>query len=97
MLQIYTVRDCKAGISGAPFVAENDIVVARLVREALRDGSSTMGKYPEDFEVHHLGEWDADLGILTSLPGARSLGRVSGLVPPSAEPSVPALPTPPGN
>lgn len=94
MLKMYCLRDMKAGMSAAPFVAENDIVVSRLLRETLRQGDSMMAKYPEDFQIHHIGDWDPDSGFLTPLEGARNLGSVSDLAPPPAEQSVSPV-TPP--
>lgn len=81
-MNVYTIRDVVSEVSMPPFVAENDIVVSRLVRDAARQPEGLIGKYPADFVVQHVGTWDPESGVLTALAGARILGKVVDLLPP---------------
>ena len=63
---LYTLHDVKAGSFCAPFVAENDAVVRRDLAPVVARGDSMISRYPADFVVYALGEFDAPTGRLVA-------------------------------
>lgn len=63
-MKLYSLLDTKAKVYGAPFAAPNDGIAGRLVMEALRDPQSMVAKYPNDFQLYCLGEYDEHTGEL---------------------------------
>lgn len=55
---IFVVHDTKAGVFGQPFYAENISVAMRSFRYAANDKNTEIGKYPSDFNLYHLGNYD---------------------------------------
>lgn len=63
-MNLYAMKDMKAQLVSAPFGATNDGVACRMVMESLRDAQSTIAKYPADFELIAVGEYDEHTGAL---------------------------------
>ena len=83
-MQAYCIRDLTSGFSLSPVVAENDLTFMRMVRSECANANpgSNIIKYPEEFALVHVGEWDPETGVLTGYPHPRTLGKVSDLLPP---------------
>ena len=56
--KIFVMRDSKAGFYGVPFFEVSRGSALRGLTEAVRDKQSTICKYPEDFSLFEIGEWD---------------------------------------
>lgn len=63
-MNLYALLDVKAEVVSAPFAAPNDGISMRLVMESLGDGSSMAAKYPDDFQLLHVGEYSEKTGEL---------------------------------
>lgn len=56
--------DKKAMFFDSPFCVENDIQAARAFDQAVNDPRSTLSKYPADFALYYLGEYDSGTGAV---------------------------------
>lgn len=58
-MRIYSLLDRKMREYGALVLGTNDETVVRALRESVaQNGNSTMGKYPEDYDLMCVGEFD---------------------------------------
>lgn len=80
--QCFSVCDNKTGYFHVPFFSPTVPSGKRMFQEACRDTSTLMSKYPEDFTLWHVGEFDDNDGRLTQFdpPGqiAKALDYVKG-------------------
>lgn len=74
---LLAVYDLKAGTySGPPYGAPTRGVGERTFTELVRNPETLMHKYPEDFELHEVGEFDLATGLLKALePRPNVYGR----------------------
>lgn len=100
IVQVYSVRDRKADTFGRPIFAPNLGVLVRDIQEVLRtDSQSTMSRFPHDFQLYRLGDFDDHKGqfVLEPLPDlvlevaslmpeghAATSGAGAGVVPPNS-------------
>lgn len=86
ILNAYSLLDVKAGAFHPPFFMHHDSQAIRAVTEVGRDLSTTVGRYPSDFALCQVGQFDDAAGAF--LPGqVRNLGLVAGFLPaPTAMP-----------
>lgn len=61
---LYSILDVRAGFFSAPFVAPNHLVARRVFAQAVQDPASTLNKWPADFQLHHVGEFDDAAGYV---------------------------------
>lgn len=62
---IFSVYDVKSAIYGNPFYSSNLLTALRDFQTAASDPSSTISKYPADFQLFELGSFDDVLGQIT--------------------------------
>lgn len=62
-MRVYTLYDKKVREYGNLVLGGNDGAVLRALREA-KGSDTTMGKYPEDFDLVCVGEFDPETGAL---------------------------------
>lgn len=65
MLKAFAVYDVKAASFGNPMFVATRGVASRLFTEACADARSPMSKYPADYTLFEIGEYDPNSGILT--------------------------------
>lgn len=60
----YALLDHKAGVFLRPFTATNDGEAIRLLTTWVNDKehNTNINKYPQDFSLHYLGEFDDQIG-----------------------------------
>lgn len=79
MLNGYCVLDVKTGLFSQPVFLIHDQVAVRAFVELSQDKSTTIGKYPADYVLMFVGQFDDNLGMF--VPSApRNLGVISALV-----------------
>lgn len=61
-MQIFAVKDTKAGTFYQPFVRTNSAVAERDFQTMCSDKNSLTGKYPEHFDLYDLGIFDERTG-----------------------------------
>lgn len=62
---VCSVLDIKGGFYSAPFVSYNEDMASREFGAVVRDSNSLMSKFPEDFRLVCLAEFDDVSGRLT--------------------------------
>lgn len=61
-MKLYSLRDVKAGTYGPVMMAQNDGHMGRTLVESFRGSGHTVEKYPGDFELFQIAEFDASAG-----------------------------------
>ncbi|QXP08193.1 MAG: nonstructural protein [Arizlama microvirus] len=64
-LQIFALFDKKAIAFMPPFFYQQKGEALRAFSELANDGKSSPSKYPEDFSLFHLGEYDDQKGVIS--------------------------------
>lgn len=64
-LQAFSLRDTKAEVFAAPFFVPSHGIAVRLLNELVKDKRTDLGKYPQDFILYRVGEYDTDSALLT--------------------------------
>lgn len=67
ILKMYSIRDAKSEVYNTPFFAKTHGEAERNFRTASNDDKTTISKYPEDYDLYYLGEYDDNKGTLASL------------------------------
>lgn len=68
VLKIVCVWDRKAGVYQYPMGFRTIIDAARAFGMSAVDKSTSLGRNPEDFELHELGTLDDETGVLENHP-----------------------------
>lgn len=72
----FCIKDVKTGIHGLPFFSPTLESGKRLFAELVSDGQSLPARYPEDFFLMEIGEFDDGTGMLTAaVPMSLGYGR----------------------
>lgn len=74
VVKIFNVYDCKSESYGTPFFVKSRGEALRGFGEVSNDVKSTIGKYPGDFTLFEVGEFDVVKGIWTIYPSKVNLG-----------------------
>lgn len=72
----YSIYDSKAEAYLRPFYAPSKGLALRSVLAALEDPNHDLRKYPGDFTLFELGEWDDSTGLYTQHPAHINLGTM---------------------
>jgi len=56
--KIYSIYDEKAMAFMTPFYQVSDSLAYRMLTQLVNDETTNVCKYPEDFSLYRLGEWD---------------------------------------
>ena len=62
-IQMYSIFDIAAGAFNTPFFQQNDLLAKRIFRNLTEDPETSVGKNPEDFSLHHVGEFCDEEGV----------------------------------
>jgi len=74
MTNVFTVYDSAARRYLEPFFAETIEVACRMFRSIVNHEGSQFGKFPEDYVLFHIGEFDPTTGNLVPMMAPHSLG-----------------------
>lgn len=77
MEKVYSVRDAKAEAFERPWVARTRGEAIRSFSEACNDKQHPYGKYPEDFGLFEIGEFDSESGKL--IPALQGVNVIEGI------------------
>lgn len=66
-MNIYALRDVKADTYIALHTVQSDVLAQRSLTEALANPNSDLARYPEDYQLYQLGEWDSNSGEIKGL------------------------------
>lgn len=67
VLKMFCIRDAKADIFHRPFFSSTHGEAERQFVQVVNDDKSTIFKFPEDFDLYYLGEYDDNSGKIKSL------------------------------
>lgn len=90
ILKAFAVCDLKADIFNSPFFFPAIGQAVRAFADLANDNQSSVSRHPEDYKLFHIGEYDDQTGILTSITPAplgvaseyvSSGGKVIGAIP----------------
>jgi len=62
IVKVFTLRDKKVEVFGLPFCAQNEKAAQRMVQQSMEMTNSQIGRYPEDFDVYEIAEFDDNNG-----------------------------------
>jgi len=63
-IRAYTVYDEKTLSFNPPFFAATDGAATRSFQELANDLNTNVGKYPADFKLYYIGDYDIDKGAM---------------------------------
>lgn len=65
--RLYSILDVKAELFSPPFVAQNHGVASRMFAQLVNSGGEELpARYPGDFKLVCIGEWDAVEGVVVA-------------------------------
>lgn len=56
--QVYSVRDSKAGVFGAPMVFISHGEAERGFKQAIMNSQTMYSQFAEDYDLYHMGQFD---------------------------------------
>lgn len=66
-LKAFTIRDTKGEVFNTPFFQKTHGEAERSFKSLLSDQQSMVAKYPEDYDLYYIGEYDDQSGQLLGL------------------------------
>lgn len=63
-LKVYSIRDQKGENYNSPFYKQTHGEAERDFRTVVNDDKSMLYKYPEDYDLYYLGEFDTSSGLM---------------------------------
>lgn len=76
---LYAIKDKKANVFDAYMILDNDAQAVRAFAQAC-EKNEVFAKWPEDFEIHKLGEIHKDLGVIVPLKQPQFLAAATSFV-----------------
>lgn len=67
ILKAYTVRDSKTEIYNAPFFQKTHGEAERAFSGLANDPQTMVGRYPTDYDLYYLGDYDDQTGKIMAL------------------------------
>lgn len=89
MSKIYSTKDTTVGFVDA-FMATNNAVAKRLFGEAVNQKGTMLNKYPDDYELYAIAEFDEDNGVVKGFEAPEQIARAKDMIK-KEEDSVKAL------
>jgi len=65
--RMYSIKDSKSGIYNLPFIKHSHGEAERDFMSMANDDKSVVNKYPTDFDLYYLGDYDSDSGKIEAL------------------------------
>lgn len=79
---LYAIHDSKVGAYMPPMAFRSNGEAIRSFLQMADDPQGIVGKFPHDFTLMKLGEWDERLGKITAAESKDNLGSAAELRPP---------------
>lgn len=73
-MKMYSVYDSKVQAYDKPFILRNKAEAIRAWTAAVNDPQTMMSKYPADYILFEIAEWDDITGMVTPYSGPHSVG-----------------------
>lgn len=84
MQKAFSVFDSKAGTFSPPFFQPALGLAVRMFTDLANDKATTVGKYPTDFSLFYIGDFDEATGVLAPLTQHQNLGLAASFIAPLA-------------
>jgi hypothetical protein len=78
-LQIFSIYDSKAEAYLNPFYMKTKGEAVRAVLSVMDDPQHNFTKYPQDFTLFHIGEFDDQKGTIENMKAHENLGNLVSL------------------
>ncbi|WNK14562.1 MAG: nonstructural protein [Microvirus sp.] len=78
ILNAYSVLDTKTGIYNLPFFMQLDVQALRAVADLGRNTDTTVGRYPNDYVLVRIGQYDDNTGSMEPHPPV-NMGVISAI------------------
>lgn len=75
ILKAFSIRDSKAEVFNTPFFQKTHGEAERSFKQLIQDEKSMLSKYPEDYDLYYLGEYDDNTGKLVTLDTPQHLHK----------------------
>lgn len=66
-LKAFSIRDSKAEVFNTPFFQKTHGEAERSFKSLLNDQQSMIAKYPDDYDLYYIGEYDDQAGTFSVL------------------------------
>lgn len=82
MVQVFAVRDSKAELYSQPWFSQTLASGVRAFEQVVNDGKSDFGRYPNDFCLFHICQYDDANGVMVpnASGGSVSIGLAAQFV-----------------
>lgn len=80
ILKVYAVRDAKAECYLQPLFKITHGEAERDFKTLTKDEKSTVNKYPEDYDLYYLGEYDNIRGVFKPLDTPQHIAKAAALI-----------------
>lgn len=77
---LFVVRDVKADAYGAPMSVATKGLALRSFTEACLDPRSEMNKYPEDYMLYVIGQYEPNTGCISPFPVPEFVASASEVI-----------------
>lgn len=88
---MYSIRDSKSEVFNTPWFAKTHGEAERNFLALTNDQQSMVAKYPEDFDLYHVGTYDDQTGKLYPLETPQHIVKAVMVKPATAQSNVQAL------
>ncbi len=79
-MKLYSVHDAKGNFYDVPRVFRNAGEAARAFETTCKQSDTAWNKYPADFTIVELGDWDADSGTIMPYDKHLHIARASDFI-----------------
>ena len=73
VLKVYSIYDQKTGVYDRPFLQHTHGEAERNFKQLVNDEKSQVNKFPEDYDLYYLGEYDNNTGKYQTLDSPQHL------------------------
>lgn len=82
-LNVYSVYDKAAKVYSPAFNAQNNAVALRMFDSACKNPDTQVAKYPQDYELYLLAEWDDNTGEYKNVSPVQRIIQAAEMIPPT--------------
>lgn len=67
-MKCFTVFDRKGGEFGPLVTFISELSCLRFYTTEVREGNGLLSRFPQDFAIYYVGDWDVHKGVITANP-----------------------------
>lgn len=77
---LFSVKDTATQLFAQPFPSAAEMAAIRSVRDLVGKADNAVGQHPEDYELHQIGMFDDNTGVIDALSPPRLVARCKDLL-----------------